>query len=400
MAGITGQADTFDTPNYVGELFALTPEDTPLTTAIGGLTGGKETTSKDFEWQFYDLRDADQNVALEGANAPTAQARTRSSASNVAQIHQEAVEVSYTKLAAVGNHGGLAIAGSNPVTNEMDWQVEQALKQVKRDVEYSFLRGTYAKPADNVTPRKTRGLLEAITTNVVDIAEPAVALATSLAADDIVDTGSAHGFVAGDQIRFTTLTGGTGLLAGVTYYVTATSLAAQTFRPALTKGGAAIDFSTDITAGTVQKLGDLALVNVLDLMQLVWANGGIQESETATIIAGAYGKRWLTKAFITDADYQEATRNVGGVNLTTIETDFGRLNVMLNRFCPVDTLAVASLEQLAPVFLNIPGKGFLFQEALAKVGAAERTQLYGEVGLEYGNQLAHGKLTGMTSQAQ
>ena len=26
MAGITGQGDTFDLPNYVGELFAVTPE--------------------------------------------------------------------------------------------------------------------------------------------------------------------------------------------------------------------------------------------------------------------------------------------------------------------------------------------------------------------------------------
>ena len=30
MAGITGMGTTFDLPNYAGELFALTPEDTPL----------------------------------------------------------------------------------------------------------------------------------------------------------------------------------------------------------------------------------------------------------------------------------------------------------------------------------------------------------------------------------
>jgi hypothetical protein len=400
MAGITGQADTFDTPNYVGELFALTPEDTPLTTAIGGLTGGKETTSKDFEWQTYDLRAAAQNVALEGANAPTAQARTRASVDNVTQIHHEAVEVSYTKQAATGNRSGLNIAGSNPVTRELDWQVEQTLKQIKRDIEYSFIQGVYAKPADNATARKTRGILAAITTNAVDIAEAAVTLSTSAAADDIIDTATAHGYVAGDQIRFAGLTGGTGVTAGQTYYVVSTSLAAQTFRFSDTKGGAPINFTTDITAGTVQKLGDLTSVHILDLLQLVWENGGIQESETATLIANAYGKRFITKTFITDANYREESRNVGGVSLTTIETDFGRLNVMLNRFMPVDTVAVASLEDLAPVFLNIPNKGFLFAEPLAKVGSADRVQLYGEVGLEYGSQLSHGKITGMTSQLQ
>ena len=381
MAGITGQGDTFDLPNYVGELFALTPEDTPLTTAIGGLTGGKETTSKDFEWQFYDLADAAQTVALEGANAPTAEARVRSSADNVTQIMHRAVETSYTKLAATGNHAGLAIVGTNPVTNEQDWQVEQALKGIKRDLEFSFIQGVYAKPANNSTERKTRGLLAAITTNVADVADVVATLSTSAATDDIIDTAAAHGLVAGNQVKFPTLTGGTGLVAGQTYYVVSTSLAAQTFRVSATLGGAPIDFAADITAGTVAKLGTLVEADIIGLLQTIWENGGIRESETATIIANAWGKRMLTSIFITGKGYAESSRNVGGVNLQTIETDFGRLNVMLNRFMPVHGIAVASLEQLAPVILNIPGKGFLFQEPLAKVGAAERTQIYGEIGL-------------------
>jgi hypothetical protein len=55
---------------------------------------------------------------------------------------------------------------------------------------------------------------------------------------------------------FTALTGGTGLTAGRVYWVTATSLAAKTFRVASTPGGAALGFSADITAGTVAKLTD------------------------------------------------------------------------------------------------------------------------------------------------
>jgi hypothetical protein len=31
---------TFNLPNFVGELFELTPADTPFLSAIGGLTGG------------------------------------------------------------------------------------------------------------------------------------------------------------------------------------------------------------------------------------------------------------------------------------------------------------------------------------------------------------------------
>jgi hypothetical protein len=106
-------------------------------------------------------------VKLEGAEAPPGEARVRSAASNIVQIHQEAVDISYTKQAAVGNLSGLNIPGSTPVQDELSWQMTQMLKQIARDVEYSFIRGTYHRPSDNTTARKTRGILAAITTNVI-----------------------------------------------------------------------------------------------------------------------------------------------------------------------------------------------------------------------------------------
>ena len=39
MAGVSGIGTTFNLPNYHGELFSVTPSDTPLLSAIGGLTG-------------------------------------------------------------------------------------------------------------------------------------------------------------------------------------------------------------------------------------------------------------------------------------------------------------------------------------------------------------------------
>ena len=314
MPGITGMGTTFNLPNFVGELFEITPSDTPLTSIIGGLTGGTAVNATEFQWQGYDLRDAAQNTKLEGAPAPAAEARVRQNVTNVVQIHQETIDVSYTKQAATGQHAGANISGTNPVQDELEFQTTAMLKQVARDIEYSLINGVYQKPVDNTTVRKTRGLLEATETNVITNASPA----------------------------------------------------------ALT-----------------QKM-------VLDLMQMVWDNGGIKESETATLITNSYQKRVLTRLFITEANYQEQTRNVGGVNLTTIETDFGRINIMLNRYMPADQLALTSLELLEPIFLNIPGKGFLFLEELAKVGASTRYQLYGEVGLKYGNERAHGKITGLS----
>lgn len=326
MAGITGQGDTFDLPNYTGELFALTPQDTPLLSAIGGLTGGEEVFSTGFSWQTYDLRATSATrQRLEGADAPTAEARVRAKVENVLEIHQEALELSYTKLAAINQIAASgrshtqagSLSGTNPVTDELDWQIKQHIISIARDVEATFINGTYNDPATNATARRTRGLIEAITTNVID------------------------------------------------------------------KNDA------DVTVAGVLKDA------VLDLMQEVWEAGGIQVEETRTLICNGSIKRELTREFITAAGYAEGTRNVGGVNVTTIETDFGKVNVMLNRHMPTDTIIVASLEDLAPVFLNVPGKGHFFVEPLAKTGAAEKVQIYGEIGLKSGNELKHGKVIDM-----
>jgi hypothetical protein len=310
---------TYNLPNYTGILHQLTPADTPFFSAIGGLTGGGQTTAVEFEWETFDLRAAAQNTKLEGANAPTPESRVRANVANICQIHHEAVEVSYTKLAATGAKSGVNNDLANPVLNEDQWQVEQMLKQMVRDIEWSFINGTYVKPANNATARKTRGILEATTTNVL-----------------AVDAGA----------------------------------------------GAPGPLTKDLT---------------LDLLQQVWENGGIQESETATLMANAYQKRQLSDIFITQAGYQEASRTVGGVRVQTIETDFGTLNLMLNRHMPTSAVAVVSLDQCTPVYQEIPGKGHFFAEPLAKTGANERVQLYGEVGLAYGNERAHGKITNLTT---
>jgi hypothetical protein len=50
MAGITALGTTYNLPNYTGLLFGLTPADTPFFSAIGGLSGGRQTTDTEFEW--------------------------------------------------------------------------------------------------------------------------------------------------------------------------------------------------------------------------------------------------------------------------------------------------------------------------------------------------------------
>lgn len=311
MPGIAGRGTTYDLPNFHGELLELGRNDTPFLSAIGGITGGVRTVrSTEFEWQAFDLRAPENDrQRLEGADAPEASARVRMNITNVVEIHQEAVDISYTKLAATGQFSGANIDASDTPLNEVAWQVQQAIRQIARDVEASFLTGAYQRPTDNTRPRRTRGLLEAITTNVVD------------ALDE-----------------------------------------------------------------------DLTAEMVLDLMQAVYDSGGIREGETRALMCNSTQKRRLSKVFVSEAGYQETSRNIGGVNVTAIETDFGPLHIMLVPALPQDTIVVSSLEVCRPVALEIPGRGVLFAEPLARTGASERVQLYGELGLEYGAETQHGKI--------
>ncbi|MFE7869755.1 DUF5309 family protein [Micromonospora humida] len=392
MAGITALGTTYNLPNYTGILHLLTPTDTPFFSAIGGLTGGGQTTDTEFEWGVYDLRTAGQNVALEGQDAPTDQNRVRGTAKNVTQIHHETVGVSYTKRAATGRLSGLATAGAtNPVVDELDWQTELMLKQMIRDVEWSFINGTYQLPVDNTTTRKTRGLLAAITSNVVSVGA-AAQTGTAAASTDLI-TLTAHGLTDGDTVRFSSVGAATPLSTATVYYVVSSS--ANTFKVATTKGGTPVDITVD---GTVIWNEGVALTkDALDgLLQTAYDNGGLMESETRTLMVGSAQKLAVTKAY-TAAGYviKSVEGRVGGVVVDRIDSDFGTLNIMLNRHMPADTIAAVSLEDCKPVYLEVPGKGHMFEEPLAKTGAKDRNQLYGEVGLAYGNQLKHAKMTGL-----
>lgn len=400
MAGITGQGTTFNLPNYVGELFALSRETTPFLSAIGGLSGGKSTTAVEFEWQTYDLRDpSHQRTAVEGANAPTAEERVRANVRNVVQIHHESVEVTYTKQATTGqittpsSAPYRGVPGSNPVTDEMSWQVVQGLKAMARDINFSFINGQFSNPTTNSTARKTRGLVEAITTNASSKATSEVT-GLSAATDTITETATT--LADGDKIVFTDVGASTGIYPGRVYYVV--SKATNTFKVAATEGGSAITIGTATVAYLKPWTTDLTTTVVEDLIQQAWDGGGVSEQSTAVFLVNSTQRRALSAAYANaylKADPLDGSRTIGGVSVDRIKTDFGSFGILLDQSVPRDALIVASLEQIKPVFLSIPGKGFLFEEALAKTGASDKSQLYGEIGLEYGAEKAHGIVRGL-----
>lgn len=391
MPSVSGLGLTFNLPNYTGEVLEVTRSDTPFLSAIGGLNEqGEVIASTEFEGQTQDLGAPSQPAIVEGADAPTLTERSRGTWNNITQIFQYAFGVSYTRQAANQQLAGLAIGRQNPVTDELAYQTELQLKIAARNINYSFVNGGYQKPSDNTTGRKTRGLLEAITTNVTTSLDTTQTF-TAEADDDVFTAGAAHGLAVGDVVVLLTMTGGTGASLNTQYYVI-TVPSSTTFKLSASSGGTSLAITVDASAGTFAKARPLSKVMVLDMVQGVWDNHGIDAGMEPTLMCNATIKRALTKLFITDAGYQEMSRSVGGVSVTSIHTDFGDLNILVERVMPSTDLVFTHLRMCKPAYLPIPNKGFLFVEPLAKSGAQEKYQLYGETGLWHGPEIAHAKL--------
>lgn len=305
MGAVAGTGTTFGLPNYVGELFHITPSETPLLTMIGGLQGGEANSTKEDTWQTDDNNAAGQTAALEGAD-PDYENRDRSDVSNVKQIFQYGFSVTYTKQAATGNVAADMedVLGSNPVQDEISHQRMLKMRRMARDVEFSLLQGTYAKPSDNTSPRKMRGAKNFITTNTVNA------------------------------------------------------------------GG------SNITKGNLDSL----------LKQM--ADSGAPFTNPV-LFCNSHNKQVLSNIYA----YAPESRNVGGVNINQIETDFTPLAIQYDRHMPTDEIYILDLAYLNTTHLAIPGKGLVFVEPLSQSGSAWNFQLYGEIGFKYGPELWHGAIT-------
>jgi hypothetical protein len=356
-------------------------------------------------WQTSDLRAAAQTGALEGAAFPTAQHRTRTNVVNVMQIIHEGVEISDTKQGAFGQIADgsmahpdvVATSQGNPVTSELDWQVERSLRQVARDMEYTIINGALTDPSTDSVNRQTRGLLEAISTNSVDFKSAELPTATGSSSDDTIAS-SAHGLSNGDKVQFTALTGGTGISLNTTYYVI--NAATNTFQISTKANGAAVTFA-DFSAADVYEVFDLTQAQVLGLLQTVYDAGGITEEETAALVVNSWNKRKLSEVFLSNASgtgFRQNSRNIAGVSVETIQTDFGNLNVILDRHMPAYQVMVVSLDQCRIGWLDRPNLPRLAVESLARAGLSQRVQISGEWGLMYGNELAHGKIVNTSTR--
>lgn len=75
---------------------------------------------------------------------------------------------------------------------------------------------------------------------------------TAVAATDLF-TSAGHGYQIGNVLKFSALTGGAGIVVGTRYYIIPSGFTANDFRVSATPGGAQLDVTSDLTAGTVTR---------------------------------------------------------------------------------------------------------------------------------------------------
>ena len=149
---------------------------------------------------------------------------------------------------------------------------------------------------------------------------------------------------------------------------------------------------TACTANTVAANStDLSKALIDALLLEMASNGAVFEN--MVLFCNAFQKQALSNIY----GYAPESRNVGGVNIQQIFTDFAPMGVVYAPNVPTDTILVADMNYIYPVFCPVPGKGLVFYEELAKVAASEKGQLYGQMGIDYGPKEYHGTITGLAT---
>ena len=309
-------ATSFATLNYSGMLFNRGNTRTPLSSIIGARA--KSTNHVEFVTgqEYIGGGNGAQPAISESASlaAPDASIVTRSQSTNVTQIFQESVGISYAKESNMGTLSGVNIASqqANPI-NELDFQVAAKMQKIARDIEYTFINGVYNKATSDAEINKTRGLIPAITSNVKAMGNKA-----------------------------------------------------------------------------------LGLWDVADMMKKVYE--GNAPTQDLVLWCDA------TTMFQINADAVNngltvipAAREVNGIKLSSVITPLGTVYLYLGECLPAGTALLLNINAIAPVHQPIPGKGNFFLEPLAKTGAGQKYQIFGQLGLDHGPEWFHGKFTGIAT---
>lgn len=131
---------------------------------------------------------------------------------------------------------------------------------------------------------------------------------------------------------------------------------------------------------------------LLDQLLAEMAGNGASFSNMV-LFANAFQIQAISDVF----GYAPEDRNVGGIAIKKIVTDFCEIGVQYTPKMPADSILLANVGLCAPVFLPVPGKGYLFYEDFGKTAAFDGGEVYGQIGLTCGLGYEHGSLTGLTT---
>ena len=144
----------------------LVQEEQPLLSMVGGLTGGKLLKFSSIPNPKSDTPTVNSYTAVAEGGTPAYFGRSRSSAIDCVQIWNQGVKLTYSALGSTGylnsqamESGTAAFEGSNPINDEMAFQIEELLSKIAREVEYEFFNATFNDGTDG-NPREMRGIDE------------------------------------------------------------------------------------------------------------------------------------------------------------------------------------------------------------------------------------------------
>jgi len=147
-------------------------------------------------------------------------------------------------------------------------------------------------------------------------------------------------------------------------------------------------------ASQVNKPLDLWLVN--DLMGTMAANGA--DITRLTLWVNPIQLNQINAAAVeAGMSMGEAYKNEYGIQVRRLLLPLGEIDIALGEFVPDGTAFLFNFDAIRPIEQPTPNKGNFFLEELAKTGAGEKYQIFGQVGLDYGNELLHGKITGLST---
>lgn len=302
-------------PGYSGLLYDSNNTATPLLNSIfnrGAIVQSREfVLGQDYESENGDIPEISEQASL---TAPDPTFVDTTQKKNVTMIFHETLGASYRKLSNVNQLSGLNLAGqqANP-TDVEDFQIQQKMKKIAKQIENSFFNSQYHLAANNTEVDKTRGLAEAIETNVK------------------------------------------------------------------AAGGAALDMwlVNEVMEKIYNKNGDISkLTLVVNGTQLNQINGSAVENGLTIT---------------------PATRNENGIQIRKLIMPMGEVDIMLDPYVAAGTAFLLNIDAIRPVHQPVPDKGNFFVEELGKAGAANKKQIYGQLGLDYSNELLHGKITGLST---